>query len=83
MRETYLMGVNVSKPLTALQGWPFFLTTSCMFRAVMSTARAAHEHERAATRRGVGVRTISRDMRDRVRLRDVPSRLAYDQAELH
>lgn len=39
--RAHLIGVKVSKPLAALHGWPFFLTTSCMFRAVMSTASAA------------------------------------------
>lgn len=36
----YLMGVNVSKPLTALHGSPFFLTSSWRLRAVISTANA-------------------------------------------
>lgn len=38
---TNLIGVNVSKPLTADQGSPFFLISSWRFRAVISTAKAA------------------------------------------
>ena len=34
------MGVNVSNPLTADHGKPFFFTFSCMFLAVMSIANA-------------------------------------------
>jgi len=34
------MGVNVSNPFTADHGSPFFLTSSCIFLAVMSMARA-------------------------------------------
>lgn len=34
------MGVNVSNPLTADHGKPFFFTCSCMFLAVMSIANA-------------------------------------------
>lgn len=34
------IGVKVSKPFTADQGRPFFFTSSCMLRAVMSTAKA-------------------------------------------
>lgn len=34
------IGVKVSKPLTADQGSPFFLTSSWRLRAVMSTAKA-------------------------------------------
>ena len=44
--QTHPMGVKVSKPFTADQGKPFFLTSSCMFRAVMSTARAERSSER-------------------------------------
>jgi hypothetical protein len=39
-RNLYPIGVNVSKPLTADHGSPFFFTSSCRFRAVMSTAKA-------------------------------------------
>lgn len=34
------IGVKVSKPLTADQGSPFFLTSSWRLRAVISTAKA-------------------------------------------
>ena len=37
----YLIGVKVSNPFAADQGSPFFLTASCMLRAVMSIARTA------------------------------------------
>jgi hypothetical protein len=48
---THPMGVNVSKPFTADQGRPFFFTSSCMFRAVMSTANAKspNEHSKQPT----------------------------------
>lgn len=42
----YLTGVNVSNPLAADHGSPFFLTLSCMFRAVMSIARARTDSQR-------------------------------------
>jgi len=38
--QTDPIGVKVSKPLTVDQGRPLFFTSSCMLRAVMSTAKA-------------------------------------------
>ena len=87
--ETHLIGVNVSKPLTALHGRPFFFTSSCRLRAVMSTASAARR--RSVRAEGVRrehaeralMRTIARDVRIGISLRDVSATLANDKPELH
>lgn len=39
-QTTYPIGVKVSKPFAADHGKPFFFTASCMFRPVMSIAKA-------------------------------------------
>ena len=76
------MGVNVSKPLTALHGRPLRLTSSWRFRAVMSTARAGggvRQHTRA--RRAAGKRTVACNVCVRVRRRNVAAGLADDEAK--
>lgn len=40
IHTTYPTGVKVSKPFAADHGKPFFFTASCMFRPVISIAKA-------------------------------------------
>lgn len=85
------MGVKVSKPLTALHGRPFFLTSSWRFLAVMSTARAgrADSCQDGAERAETGSwwssprRTVASNVGVGVGLGDVSARLANHEAKLN
>ena len=85
--QANLIGVNVSKPFTALHGSPFFLTSSWRFRAVMSTARAAQRVisvvRRIAWREATRRLTVARDVCVGVRLGDVSAGFANDEAKLN
>ena len=76
------MGVKVSKPLTALQGKPFFFTSSWRFLAVISTASAMRHGQRGRAWEAGWRRTIPGDVRVRVGLGDVSAALANDEAKL-
>lgn len=81
------MGVKVSKPFTADQGRPFFLTSSCILRAVMSTAKAMW-----GKRNGIDgqlqteklmLRTVSSDVRLGGILRYVTSAFTNHETKFH
>lgn len=76
------MGVNVSKPLTADHGSPFFLTASCMFRAVMSTARAASWCILSDAGPEMGTLTVTGYMGLCVGLGDITAVFADDHTQL-
>lgn len=80
---SYPIGVNVSKPLAADQGRPFFLTWSWRLRAVMSTASAVdfklRLHSGTVNGERGRLRTVPSNMRECRGLWDVPSGLANDE----
>ena len=77
-----LMGVKVSKPLTALHGRPFFFTSSWRLRAVISTANAGEISVNIIIEGRGRNFTISCNVRVRVSLRNIAAAFANNEAKL-